>query len=509
MKVKNILWVLITKILSHGVGLGVSDQCDSTRTILVKGALLWSTVDVRVVKQKRNYYECVITAIRSYGDRMKLVTPVCKHSLQAISDSTVEPTRSWCGGCKRQQVDYDDQLLRKQQIVQDCFVWLQDHHPVVLDCIASPQQYGYRNKIEFSFGKYIQAAKTDPVVDSIQAHWLLWFHKQWHYEKVIDIDQCHLIHPSMHEIFVVLRELCITSGLPVHDIKTHLGFWRHLVIRHGVHTDALMVMLAVSDRHFDDVPSDRSKWDIFLDLINHHPILTSRVTSMYVLYNNGIADIVRWQDCHLELLRGESYLYEQLHISLAFTVLQTQRRISPFAFFQTNTLGAEQLFSRAIALLPQITGNIIDLYCGSGTIGLSLLAGGIGQQLIGIELVEQATEDAYHNAALNHLTDRVQFHAGKVEKLLIQGVVSSDFLIGNDLIVVDPPREWLHGDVIKVLLELRATHAYTLLYISCNPVTLARDVWLLLQHNSRQMSPIQPVDMFPHTHHIESIVVLQ
>lgn len=97
----------------------------------------------------------------------------------------------------------------------------------------------------------------------------------------------------MHEIFVILRELCIASGLPVHDIKTHLGFWRHLVIRHGVHTDALMVILAVSDRHFDDVPSDRSKWDLFLDLINHHPVLMSRVTSMYVLYNNGIADIVR------------------------------------------------------------------------------------------------------------------------------------------------------------------------------------------------------------------------
>jgi tRNA/tmRNA/rRNA uracil-C5-methylase (TrmA/RlmC/RlmD family) len=193
----------------------------------------------------------------------------------------------------------------------------------------------------------------------------------------------------------------------------------------------------------------------------------------------------------------------------AMMVQKIRFRVSAFSFFQTNTLGAQELFAKAASMisLSWSRSTILDLYCGAGTIGLSFVAMGIGKFCIGIELVEDAIRDAKVNAQLNKMDDKSYFVAGKAEVLVSRDRQISDKMSDIGLIIVDPPREWLHKDVVEFLIGLRQNHRCQLLYISCNPVTLARDLDLLVQ-GGWECTVLQPVDMFPHTHHVEMISVL-
>ena len=182
-------------------------------------------------------------------------------------------------------------------------------------------------------------------------------------------------------------------------------------------------------------------------------------------------------------------------------------RVSPFSFFQTNTLWAQQLFGQAMKMVGNIEGTILDLYCGTWSIGISFLKVGKGKRLVGIEIVEEAIADAWYNAKINGIEDKVVFLANPAEKAFIQTPEIRNKLNNLGLVIIDPPRDGLHKNVVQMICDLKKESDFKLLYISCNPVTMVRDIELLLAWGF-SIKPIQPVDMFPQTHHIECIGVL-
>lgn len=514
MKKDKILANITIETLGYGwVGIA---KTEDGKTILIKGGLPGSIVDIKIVRQKKDYIEGHITLVHSVPPALLTGELKCPHYLYEYAPLqwNLPKYKTGCGGCKRQIIAYPQQLELKHSIVTDCFAKLLQTHPslTIKPVLWSPKIFGYRNKIEFSFGKYIQQEKKndDPSLRSegIQEHRLAGFHKQWAFEKVVDVDQCYLISQSMHEVYSYLKDLLQKSWLPVHDVKHHNGFLRHLVLREGLRTGQLLVNLVVSTKYFAIVTSHKKIREQLQETMLHDHFLQEHITSLVITDNNGLADVVKASEYTQKILRWEGIYLEELHLTYQQKTNISRRRVSPFSFFQTNTLGAECLFSTALSMLWSVTGNIIDLYCGSGTIGLSFLKAGMWKSVKGIEIVAEAVEDAYFNARINSLADRADFYAGKAEDLLKQGIINESFFIGNDLIIVDPPREGLHPSVINFLHTLKQKYMFKLLYISCNPLTMARDIQMLQDLSPRHISSIQPVDMFPHTHHIECIIVL-
>ena len=506
-------------------------RLENGKTVMIKGALPGSVVDCKIIKSKKDYVEAHIVAVKHVDAGVADGEVKCPHyQFPYQTQSGVERLpehKDGCWGCKWQIVSYDQQLQLKYQIVQDCFhkavkhIWAVTIFPVV----PSPLVFGYRNKIEYSFWKYFRRGEALEWRD-IAEHWQLGFHKQGSFEKVIDIDQCYLVSQEMHEVYAYVKAQLLASGLPVHDSKTHKWLLRHMVIRHGVHTGQILLNLSISTHHLVDHPQDEERWTALISAWKQDAWLQERMTSLVINENNGLADVVKPEQVHMDHIRWPGSIYEELHFDLGATISKESYedghareelpededkimrfRVSPFSFFQTNTLGAEQLFSKAAQVVGRVEGNIIDLYCGSGTIGLCFLALGKWKHLKGIEIVEDAVKDAHFNAKINGFEEHASFYAGKAEDLLRQWVIDDTFFVWGDLVVVDPPREGLHARVVDFLVTLNKRYPFKLLYISCNPVTMARDIQLLVEWGFR-CGDLHPVDMFPHTHHIEVVGVL-
>ena len=565
--------ITVEKVGFGGVGIGV--MADGKKVLIKWSVLPHSVIDCVVIQSKRDHIMAMPHRVVSIDPTWADATPLCPHysnPLVTVPDDQIH--KNGCGGCKRQLLSYPRQLDMKTELVHDSFrqasylidkVWLQT-------IIPSPVTYHYRNKIEFSFGKYITKTRNDrknkglrewDLPDGSQGmrEWetddkefshrfdrQLGFHKQGFYTHVVDVDQCYLISQSLHEVYAHIKMLCQESWLPVHDSKTHEWFFRHLVMREGVNTHNILVNLVVADDVADSLSThEREEQRKKLkEIFSTDALLRKQVTTFMITYNNGFSDAVSRKDTKQDILRGEWYIFEELHFArlqhvveesddTAFVIedgqmkastkkqslRQTSKsgsdmmvqkirfRVSAFSFFQTNTLGAQELFSQAASMvsLSWSRSTILDLYCGAGTIGLSFLAMGIGKFCIGIELVEDAIRDAKVNAQLNKMDEKSYFVAGKAEVLVSRDRQIIDKMSDIGLIIVDPPREWLHKDVVEFLIGLRQNHRCQLLYISCNPVTLARDLDLLVQW-WWDCSILQPVDMFPHTHHVEMISVL-
>ena len=576
-KGQTIYNIKVTTIWFWWVGVWVAEN---GKKILIKGSVLpHSVIDCVVIKAKKDHIMAMPIRVVSIEPERSDTDPKCPHysnPLKVIEDNEIH--KNGCGWCKRQLLSYEKQLELKVHLVHDSFrgvSYLLDTAPLQ-DIIPSPLTYHYRNKIEFSFGKYITKAKNDRKAQAqrdwetveknhswttsmnsdIQLEWInnpdfshyhnrqLGFHKQGFYTHVIDVDQCYLISEKLHTVYNYIKDLCKNSGLPVHDPKTHQGIFRHLVMRQWHNTDQILINLVVSDEQVN-TSTLTDLWVQFKKDLLADERLHKECTTFLLTYNNTVSDAVRRQDTHSDVLWGQWHIFEELHfnhkyisseednqdihytieegqlkantttddIASAPTLSSTTRvrfRISPFSFFQTNTLGAQELFGKAASFikLPKSKQTIIDLYCGAGTIGLSLLAQGIGNFVLGIEIVEDAIKDANYNAKINHLDTQSYFAAGKTEVILKH---DSKFVEKMDevwLVIVDPPREWLHKDVCDFLNNLKKDHKFWLIYISCNPVTLARDLDLLVQW-WRELQVLQPVDMFPHTHHVEMISMLQ
>lgn len=510
-------------------GIGIGSLADGKK-ILIKGwALPGSLVDVRIVKSKKDYIEAHLIEVKKYDENLLNGTAICSHFFSPFSQTNNNAPlhKIGCWGCKWQVMNYEAQLELKSEIIKDAFSKLSKQQEIsFLPIIGSPLQHSYRNKIEFSFWVYKQLedkfrkAKKSWISESelltqgmqkyaIESNFNLGFHKQGEFSKIIDVDQCGLISTKANQVFDYFKKLCLESGLPVYDQKTHQGFFRHLVIREGINTEQLLLNLSVSDNNLTGETESELR-ESFLEKIKTDPFLQSTVTTMIISYNNGLADIVNSPETEIKTFRGEGSIYEKLKFptpNWEAEQIEVNFRIWATSFFQTNTLGAEKLFSTAIKMTGHIEGNILDLYCGAGSIGISILKQGLGNELIGVEIVEKAIIDARHNAKINGIQERAYFVASPAEKMLINYPELESKIQNIWLVIIDPPREGLHPNVISYLSNLKKNYNFKLLYISCNPITMARDIELLIAQGF-EFKQIQGMDMFPHTHHIECISVL-
>ena len=501
-------------------GIGLARMSDGKRILIKWGALPGSVVDLRIVKQKKDFVEAHIFHIHKHDPQLVDGKVFCPHFFRMEEEgnnlgpniqSSKLPRKVGCGWCKWQMLSYPTQLKLKQDIVLDSFKKLAAYPIEILPIIGSPLEKWYRNKIEFSFGKYITNAphneESIPGKKEIQtlSDRSIGFHRQGEFSKIVDIDSCGLISEKANEIFAYIKWLCFTSGLPVYDQKTHQGFFRHLVIRQGFHTHQFLVNLSVSADNLQDTTTQlREK---LLTQLKSDSFLQEHITSFVITYNDGLADVIKSPLSETKILRWDGYMYEQLLFDAKDGKSEVSFRISPFSFFQTNTVGAQQLFALAMQMAGNVEGTILDLYCGTWSIGLSFLKAGMGDFVIGIEIVEEAITDARHNAKINGLENQVLFIANPAEKELTTHDVLKDKIETLWLVIVDPPRDGLHKSVISFLGKIKKERDFTLVYISCNPVTMVRDLELFHQEWF-STKKIQPVDMFPQTHHIEVIGIL-
>ncbi len=456
--------ILVEKLIFGGNGLG--RLADGRKLVIAGGAVPGSVVSVRILRGRKTHAEGQVFEVEK-------PSPI-ERPLPAGWEAY--------GGCKWLPIPYEKQLEIKEQQVREAFHHLKEaavgavFHPIV----ASPKTEGYRNKVEFSFGVYF--SDREGVRDSFR----FGFHKPGEFSKVIDCKSCILGDEATNAVFAEVNRYARASGLPAYDPVRQKGFWRHLVVRRGTVADATMVVVSANT----DDPSctneallDLKKWVSTLSKNLPH------VRSVWLVRNVGKADIV---DGEMELLYGEKSIRE--------TVSGLTFEIHPKSFFQTNSLGAEKLYDAARSMVRKPGGVLLDLYAGTGTIGM-LMADKF-DKVVSVEIVKEATEDCRSNLALNGIKNVVPEN-GAVEKFCDKFLADGG---KADAVVVDPPRSGMHPDAPATILRFAPRE---IVYVSCNPATLARDLGLLMAGGAYRLTDVVPVDMFPHTHHIETVVRLE
>ncbi len=463
-----------------GRGLAVLDGVETT----IPYALPGQQVEAFVHKKKQGKADARLQHV--IKNREDQVTPFCPHFGQPPTEQTDNNPAQGCGGCSWQQIEYSTQLSLKQGMLQKLLA------PVVPEValnpiMGSPLDRRYRNKVEFSFGdktylsderyKALRAAK-EPMPNGF----FLGFHVPGSFGTIIDISECHLVSPEAQIVYQALHKLLPQLGAAVYSPRHHTGYWRHLIIRQAFRTGELMIHFNTSDGFTPD-------WEQVLNVLNSLDLGSVKIRSVLHSVHTGDAQIVGWNAP--ALLQGDSLIEEEL-CGLRFD-------ISPYAFFQTNTLAAEKLYEQIVRLSHLENQPVVyDLYSGTGSIGMVLAKHGAAR-VYGLEEIESAVADATRNAARNQLTN-CTFLAGKVEARL-QELMNTD---KPDLIIIDPPRAGLHPKVPPLLNQLAVPQ---MIYVSCNPAALARDLELL--QNTYRVIEIQPVDLFPQTGHVETIVRLE
>lgn len=384
-----------------------------------------------------------------------------------------------CGGCMYQTMAYEDQLAMKagqvRELVEEALIrggQVKADAPEQADYIfegiqESPLQFGYRNKMEFSFG---DAVKDGPLT--------LGLHKKGSTYDVLTTDDCKIVHEDFTKILSCVLEYCREQKLSYYHKMSHQGYLRHLLVRRAQTTKEILVNLVTSSQVEHD----------FTELA--HRILKlqleGRITGILHIINDSLADVV--QSDESRILCGKDYFYE--------TILGLKFKITPFSFFQTNSLGAEVLYSAARSYIGSTKDmTVFDLYSGTGTIA-QILAD-VSKKVIGVEIVEEAVEAAKENAVLNHL-DNCEFIAGDVLRVL------DDVEEKPDFIVLDPPRDGIHPKALEKIIQYQVPR---MVYISCKPSSLARDLEALIAGGYR-VERLQCVDMFPNTVHVETVVLL-
>jgi len=427
--------------------------------VFVRGGVPGDRVRARVYRKKKGYAEAgLIEVLEPSPDR---VPPPC-------------PYAGICGGCQWQHVAYDKQLRYKRNHVVEAVDRIGGLKGVPIhDTVPSERVYGYRNKMEFSFSDRRWLLPEEMGREHVEQGLALGLHVPGTFNKIIDVHACLLQVPLGNAILQEVRELVRRSGLPVYGIKTHEGFWRFLTLRHSVARDEWLINLVTAE-HRPAVLEPLARY-----MQDRFPAIRSVVNNV----NTRKAAIAVGEREHV--LVGDGVLEDELD-SYTF-------RVSANSFFQTNTKGAEALY-KVVSDYAGLTGKetLLDLYCGTGTI--SILLSARAGRVIGIEMAPSAIEDAEKNCSVNNV-ENCRFLAGDVRDVL--GKLDER----PDLLVIDPPRAGMHKEVLAEVLELGCD---TVVYVSCNPATLGRD----LAEMSRfyHVLEIQPVDLFPHTFHVEAVV---
>jgi 23S rRNA (uracil1939-C5)-methyltransferase len=454
--------VRISDIGAEGNALARVDNLVVFVPMLIPG----DVVDLRIVRKRKKFLEGRVVRFHEYSsDR---ITPECKHF-------------GVCGGCKWQHLPYDMQLKYKEKQVRDNLTRIgKIDLPEILPIIGSSEIFNYRNKLEYTFSNKRWLTTEEVQSDNdYERENALGFHIPGLFDKVLDIKECHLQPDPSNEIRNSVRDYAVRNGLSFFDLREQCGFLRNIVIRNSLAGNVMVIVVFFHE--------DSEKREGLLDfLATQFP----QITSLFYVINSKKNDSLN--DQTPVLYKGEDHLIETMD-GLKF-------RIGPKSFYQTNTKQALELY-RVAREFAELNGDevVYDLYTGTGTIA-NYIAPSAGK-VIGIEYVDEAVQDARINSEINNIRN-TSFHSGDMKEIL-----SSDFFKANgkpDVIITDPPRAGMHEDVVKVI---SASGADRIVYVSCNPSTQARDILLL--SSDYKVIKAQPVDMFPHTHHVENVVLLQ
>ena len=438
------------------------------RIVFVEGVLPGEIADVRITRRKKDVAFAVPTALRERS--AKRVAPFCAH----FAD---------CGGCTWQYLGYADQLAYKERFVAEVLSRLGGiGEPAPLPIIGCDHDRFYRNKLDFSFSptRWITESEVE-AGDEIPDRRALGFHVKGRFDRVLEIETCYLQRDPSNAIRIAARRIAVDLDLSFHDPVRHEGLLRSLIVRTTEDGEVMIILVVGEERA-----------DLATAMVGRLVEAIPQITSAHYVVNPTRNDDIGPHETRR--VAGSDVIYERCgHLRFA---------IHPKSFYQTNSRQAERLYSVVREWLePKENDTLLDLYCGIGSIGL-FLADRV-RKVVGIEYVEEAVDRARENAALNGFTN-AEFHAGDVRELLSAAGREGSPVERPDLIVLDPPRAGVHPDVIDALLRLAPRQ---MIYVSCKPSTQARDLSRLRERYD--IARIQPVDMFPQTFHIESVVDLR
>jgi 23S rRNA (uracil1939-C5)-methyltransferase len=459
--------VLIEDYAAEGKSLARVDG----KVIFVEGAVPGDVVDIQLQKNKADWAEGFVKKFHTYSAIR--VKPFCSHF-------------GVCGGCQWQMLPYEQQMAYKhKQVVDNLTRIAKIALPEIPPILGASETEGYRNKVEYTFAteryipfeefKAMKAAGEAPKKSPGSGG----FHARGFFEKVVEIDKCYLQAEPTNEIRKTVVNFAIENDMPFYNIKQHQGWIRNMFVRNTTKGEWMVNLILGYD--------GKEKREQLLNLLlEKFPQITTLLYTINEKRNDSMQDLVP------QVFSGNGYITEMLE-NFAF-------KISPKSFFQTNSKQAEKLY-QVTRDFAELTGKevVYDLYCGTGSIGI--FCSEKAKKIIGVEVVAEAIEDAKENASMNNLTDTA-FFAGDVIDICNDAFFDAHGKA--DVIITDPPRAGMHEKLVRKLLEMEAP---LIVYVSCNPATQARDLGLLSEKYT--VTKIQPVDMFPHTLHIENVVQLK
>lgn len=457
--------ILITDVAAEGKAIAKVDNL----VIFVPYVVPGDVVDLQIKRKKHSYAEAEAIAIKKYSELR--VQPFCKHF-------------GVCGGCKWQCLPYEEQLRFKQKQVWDNLTRIgKIELPEMMPILGSKHVARYRNKLEFGFSNK-KWLTSEQVASGVQFDCMnaVGFHIPGAFDKILDIEECHLMDDINNRLRNGIRAYALAHGLTFFDLRQQTGLLRNMMLRTSA-TGETMLLMQFCMRGADDEAQAKA-------LLEHLHATFPEVTSLLYVNNTKCNDTIG--DLDVQTFAGTPFIYETME-GLRF-------KVGPKSFYQTNTEQAYELYKVARDFAA-LTGDelVYDLYTGTGTIANFVARQ--ARQVVGIEYVPEAIEDAKVNAALNGL-DNTLFYAGDMKDILTTGFIERH---GKpDVIITDPPRAGMHADVVNAILFAAPRR---IVYVSCNPATQARD--LALFDTDYRVTKVQPVDMFPQTHHVENVVCLE
>ena len=461
--------VTIENIGAEGKSLARVDNM----VVFVKEAVPGDVVDLQVFRKKGRYMEARVVKYHRYSEQR--TEPFCDHF-------------GICGGCKWQHLPYDRQLFYKQQQVEDAFRHIAGIEiPGTLPILASDPTTRYRNKLEYTFSNHRWLMDHEAASDTPLEHTnAVGLHVPGRFDKVVDIDTCYLQEEPTNQVRNLLRELSLEKGLSFYDHRTNEGLLRNLIIRTTTLGEVMVILSVQYDEPVVYELLEKVKQEFTGVSPDGVPDLTSLMYTINPKKNETL------YDQEIITYAGRDHIFEKLE-DLTF-------KIGPKSFFQTNSTQALELY-RKTREFAGLTGKetVYDLYTGTGTIA-NFMAPGAGT-VVGIESVPESIEDAKVNSRINSIGN-TRFFAGDMKEIFTGSFIKEQ---GKpDVIITDPPRAGMHTKVVEQILKIAPRR---IVYVSCNPATQARDVELM--GSAYEVKKIQPVDMFPHTHHVENIALLE
>ena len=436
--------------------------------VFVPFAVPGDVVDLQVRRKKHSYCEAEIIRFIKYSERR--VKPFCQHF-------------GICGGCKWQNIPYDEQLRMKQKQVYDQLTRIgKVNLPEFNQILGSVKTQGYRNKLEFgcSNRRWLTQDEIASGSDFTQMN-AVGFHITGAFDKILPIEKCWLMDDLQNKIRNAIRDYAYGHDMVFYDIRKQCGLLRDIMVRNS-DTGEWMVLIQF---HYEKDEDEVIAKNLLQHIADGFPEITS------LLYVNNQKGNDTFNDLNIEVFKGNDYIYETMD-GLTF-------KVGAKSFYQTNTKQANHLYS-VVRDFANLTGNelVYDLYTGTGTI--ANFVSRYAKRVIGIEYVPEAIEDAKINSEINNISNTL-FFAGDMKDILTESFISENGT--PDIIITDPPRAGMHPDVVQTIIK---TAPKRIVYVSCNPATQARDLSLL--DNLYEVVAVQPVDMFPHTPHVENVVLL-